>query len=392
MPLPVQEIQRYLKEHNVDGWLLADFHSRNEIAVQFLQLPTFLTRRFFYFIPREGSPIALVHNIEKMKFTHLPGSHVTFSAYTLLESELRQVLEGSKTIAMEYTVLGRLPYLGMVDAGTIELIRSFGVEIVSSADLVAYFQSRLTVEQIALHRMAARNLIDVKDKTFAFIAHSLSSHRRISEYDVMQFMLAKFSELDMVTDHGPNCSVGANAGNPHYEPTPEHSAEITRDQLVLIDLWAKSKHSDAVYADITWMAFTGHKREIPAKFLEIFNVLVQARDSAIQFLREHIDSRAVYGYEVDDACRAVVKKAGYDRYFFHRTGHSITTTVHGTGPNIDNLETEDRRRLQKGHLFSIEPGIYMNDCGFRTEVDVLIGHDGVEVTTLPLQSEITPLF
>jgi Xaa-Pro aminopeptidase len=186
--------------------------------------------------------------------------------------------------------------------------------------------------------------------------------------------------------------VDGNAGNPHYEPTAQVSASVGRNQLLLLDLWAKLDHPDAPFGDITWMAFIGPKEAIPEKYHRMFGVLVEARDKTVAFLRENIEKRPVFGFEVDDVCRNVVKAAGFGDYFTHRTGHSITTEGHGAGPNIDNLETEDRRRLQKGHLFSIEPGIYMTDCGFRTEIDCLISHEGCEVTTLPLQMEITPLF
>ena len=195
----------------------------------------------------------------------------------------------------------------------------------------------------------------------------------------------------METSSGPICAVGEHAGNPHYEPPETGSAAITRDQLVLIDLWAKVRHADGVYADITWMAFTGAADRMPEKYAKTFDIIRQARDRAVAFLRENSETRPVYGYEVDNECRAVINAAGFGDYFTHRTGHSITSTEHGTGPNIDNLETEDRRKLQRGHLFSIEPGIYLPDFGVRTEIDVLMGHDGVEVTTLPLQTAITPL-
>ena len=292
---------------------------------------------------------------------------------------------------MEYARHGRLPYIGLVDAGTIELIRSFGKEIVSSADLVANFQARLTPEQIATHRMAAHNIIQIKERAFDFISESLKSDTKITEFDVVQYIRKLFFEYDMESEDGPNCSVDAHAGDPHYEPTKENSAVIAKGQIILIDLWAKLKHSDGVFADITWMGYAGKRDEIPQKYVEIFQVLSDARDTAVDYLRTHIGSQPVYGSQVDDAVRKVIEKAGYGKYFTHRTGHSITDQIHGTGPNIDNLETEDTRKLQHGHLFSIEPGIYMDDCGFRTEIDVYIGHDGVEVHTLPYQTEILAL-
>jgi len=392
MAINISGIQDYLTEHDLDGWLLADFHGRNEIAMRLLEMSGMLTRRAFYYIPVMGEPTALVNPIEAEKFKHLPGSIVTCLGYKRLETELARVLKGQRRIAMEYSSFGRLPYVAMVDAGTVELVRQCGCEIVSSADLVAAFQATLSAEQIATHRIAAHNLIEVKDDTFIFIADSLKTGKAITEYEVVQFVLRRFEAADMMTDHSPICAVDAHCGDPHYEPSADSSTVIKHGQLVLLDIWAKLKNDGAVFGDITWMAYAGTASEIPAKYNEIFSILTGARNTAVSFLRDNIDKRPVHGWEVDDACRGVIESAGFGERFFHRTGHSITENTHGTGPNIDNLETEDQRRLAKGHLFSIEPGIYLPDCGFRTEIDVLIGHDGAEVTTLPLQTAITPLF
>ena len=388
----IKAIQDYLEEHEIGGWLLADFHARNEIAVRMLNLSGIVTRRSFYFIPVTGTPVGLVHAIEKDKFAHLEGEIITYSGYAALEEKLENTIRRHSRIAMEYSEKGRLPYIGLVDAGTIDLVKSFDIEVVSSADLVANFQARLDVQQVAMHRMAAGNLIDIKGQAFDYIRECLQENRTVREYDVQQFILKRFEQLDMTTSSAPICAVEANAGNPHYEPSADSSREIKKNELVLIDLWAKIKHDQAVYADITWMAFTGPTEAIPHRYAELFQVIARARDAAVCFLRENIDGRPVHGSEVDDVCRKVIADAGHGAAFKHRTGHSITTAEHGTGPNIDNLETEDRRKLQKGHLFSVEPGVYFDDCGLRTEIDVLIGHNGVEVTTLPLQGEILPLF
>ncbi len=388
----IEKMQAYLNEHEIDGWLLADFHGRNDIAVELLRLEGIVTRRSFYFIPAQGEPIGIVHAIEKAKFQGLPGRLITYSSYKLLESELEKVLAGAKKIAMEYSPKGRLPYIGLVDAGTVELVRGLDKEIVSSADLVANFQARLSAEQMATHRIAANNVIEIKDKAMEFIRKSLQDGKSITEYDVAQYIIEQFTEYDMETDSSPICGVDGNAGNPHYEPTRESAAEIKMGHLILIDLWGKLKHRDGVYGDITWMCYAGPKEEISNKYRDLFAIIVKARDEAVKYVQTHIDSQPVFGSQVDDACRKVVADAGFGENFTHRTGHSITNLTHGTGPNIDNLETEDRRKLQRGHLFSIEPGIYMHDCGFRTEINVLIDHNGAEITTLPLQTEIVPLF
>ncbi len=388
----IDKIQEYLKENKLDGWLMSDFHGRNEIAMRILNIKGMLTRRFFYFIPADGKPIALIHKVEKNIFKNLGGDHLYFSSYTQLESNLKEILDGHFLIAMEYSPNGRLPYIGLVDAGTIELIRSYGVEIVTSADMVAHFLAKLNDQQVESHQKAAILVNQIKDNAFAFIKESLDSNKKVTEYDVTQFIRGQFKNNNMVTDHSPICGVDANAGNPHYEPTAEVAAEIKKGQLILIDLWAKLNQDDAVFADITWMGFAGSKQEIPEKYSKIFSVLAQARDKAVETLKEKIGRQEVYGSEIDDACRNVIEDAGFGDYFVHRTGHSITTDVHGTGPNIDNLETEDSRKLQIGHLFSIEPGIYLDDCGFRTEIDVYITANGPEIATLPLQTEILALY
>lgn len=390
--MDIQKIQQYMIEHDLDGWLLADFHARNNIAVSLLKLDGIITRRSFFLIPSEGEPTALVHAVETDKFAHLPGRIIQYSGYKQLESELRTLVSGQGRLAMEYSPKGRLPYVGLVEAGTIELVRDMGVEIVTSADIVAAFQAILSVEQIATHRMAAHNLLEIKDAAFCFVKERLDSSEKVSEFDVVSFILSEFDRVDMTTSHAPICAVNANAGNPHYEPTSEKSSLIKKGDLILIDLWARIKQENSIFGDITWMAFAGSRAEIPEKFVKLFKIIVAGRDAAVNYLREKIDSRPVRGSEVDDACRKVIDDSGYGEFFVHRTGHSITTTEHGTGPNIDNLETEDNRRLRQGHLFSIEPGIYMNDCGFRTEINVLISHTGAEITTLPVQEEIVCLY
>ncbi len=388
----IQLIQTALKEHKLDGWLLADFHGRNDIAARMIGLDGIVTRRSFYFIPAEGTPTALVSPIEIAKFRHLEGEVLTFKGYKMLEQMLAELLSGQKRIAMEYSPMGRLPYIGLVDAGTIELVRSFGLEIVSSADLVASFQARLSPKQVELHRQAATNLVQIVADAHSFIASALKDGSTITEYDVVQFILAEFEKNGMETEYPPNCSADGNAGDPHYEPKPDKAKTLKRGQLILIDLWAKHKVADGIYADITWMAYAGSRDEIPSEFVKTFSVLAVARDAAVTYLKDNFGHGPLSGAEADDACRQVIVDAGYGDYFTHRTGHSITTHEHGNGPNIDNLETEDKRLLQPGHLFSIEPGIYTSEFGLRTEINCLITETGPEVTSLPLQTEIRPLF
>jgi len=384
----IPKIQENLQKEKLDGWLMADFHSRNTVAVEFLSLPAHLTRRFFYFIPATGEPTALLHNIEKDKFRHVPGKHITFSAYKLLESELEKLLKNRRRVAMEYSPNGRLPYIGLVDAGTIEMVRALGIEIVSSADLVSYFQARMTAEQVATHKKAAFLINKIKDEAFANIRNHLAGGVYINERMVAEFIMKRFTEENLVTDFSPICAIDANISNSHYEPPAENSAPIVRGNLVIIDLWAKLNQPHSVFADITWMAYAGES--VPEKYAKVFAILTAARDRAVQYIKEKFPT-PVFGYDVDDACRKVIADAGYGDYFFHRTGHSILESCHGPGPNIDNLETEDRRRLLPGHLFSVEPGIYLPEFGMRSEIDVMLTESGPEITTLPTQKEIIPL-
>jgi Xaa-Pro aminopeptidase len=390
--MDIQKVQEYLKQQKLDGWLMVDFHARNDVAVNALELTSHLTRRACYFIPAKGEPTGLVNPIEAAKFKHLKGRFIQYKGYAGLEAELAKLLKPVNKIAMEYSPMGRLPYIGLVDAGTIELVRSCDVEIVTSADLVANFLARLSPKQIVNHRRAAGLVTQIKDAAFSRIAKALAAEEEINEYQVTQFILERFEAEGLVTDSGPNCSVDQNAGDSHYEPTAEASSPIKKGSLVLIDLWARLNEEHAIYADITWMAYAGTKDQIPEAYVKKFEVLARARDRAVEFLNENLSKRAVGGYEADDACRAVIVEAGYGELFTHRTGHSIAAEVHGQGPNIDNLETEDRRVLQPGHLFSIEPGLYCSEDGLRTEIDCLITETGAEVTTRPLQQEILPLF
>jgi len=387
--MKLEKIQKYLTDEKIDGWLMADFHARNSIAVNFLNLSSHLTRRSFYFIPSEGEPITLVHNIEKDRFEHLPGKKIIFSSYRKLESNLNDILASVKRVAMEYSPSGRLPYIGLVDAGTIELVKSTGVEIISSADIVSFFQARMTPEQIASHKKAAELVNMIKDEAFNFIRRALREKQYITEWMTVQYILERFKENGLICDFPPCCAIDANISNPHYQPTEEKSSKINEGSLILIDLWAKTKGRHSIYADITWMAYAGVT--VPEKYNKIFLIVSKALGTAVDFMKKEFTERPIFGYEVDDACRNIINNAGYGDYFFHRTGHSILEEVHGPGPNIDNIETEDRRRLLPGHLFSLEPGIYFSDYGVRSEVDCMLTDSGPVVTTQPVQKEIIPL-
>ena len=390
----IQSIQSLLRDLKIDGWLLYDVWKRNEFAQRILEFPAHVlnTRRFFYLIPANGEPRKLVHSIEQWNLDHLPGSKTLYLSWQSLESGLGTILAGMKTVAMEYSPLNAIPNVAKVDAGTVELVRKRGVQVVSSADIAQYFEARWSEEQYRDNVEVAKALRSTVDHTFSFIRQKIKAGESITEFDVQQFMLKKFDENDMVTEFAPNCSVNANSGNPHYEPTRDEHADLHEGDFVLLDLWAKKNKPRSVYSDITWVGFIGDS--IPEKYVTIFNVVAGARDAAVEFLKESAGKgRTVRGCDVDDVARNYIKDRNYGEHFIHRTGHSIGEDLHGTGANIDNLETHDERKIIAQTSFSIEPGIYfMGDFGIRSEIDVYISKTmEVIVTGEPRQKEVIAL-
>jgi len=394
MQQKIESIQSLLRDLKIDGWLLYDVWKRNEFAQRILELPQHVlnTRRFFYLIPARGEPRKLVHNIEQWNLDHLPGSRTIYVSWQSLEEGLKKILSGMKIVAMEYSPLGAIPNVSRVDAGTIELVRKQGVEVVSSADVAQYFEARWTEEQYRDNVQVASVLRQIVDQTFALMRQNVSAGQRLTEYDVQQFILKKFAENDLVTEFPPNCSVNANSGNPHYEPTQDVHADIREGDFVLIDLWAKKNKPRSVYSDITWVGFLGSS--VPEKYAKIFDIVAGARDAAVDFLEKSFASgKSVRGCDVDDVARTYIKERGYAEYFIHRTGHSIGEDLHGTGANIDNLETHDVRKIIPQTSFSIEPGIYFTgEFGIRSEINVYISKDGeVIVTGEPRQREVAAI-
>jgi Xaa-Pro aminopeptidase len=390
----VAEIQEALRRvSGLDGWLFYDFRHSDPIAYRILLLdPTHhVTRRWYYWIPATGQPIKLSHRIEPHVLDALPGDALAYVSWQEQQDRLRDVLRRGTRVAMQYSPLNAIPYVSRVDAGTIELIRSFGIEPITSADLVQQFEAVWTGEQLASHRVAAEVLRRVVDETFREVAESVGSGRRLTEYGLQRYMLGRFLAHGVVTSSPPIVAVNAHSADPHYGPTAESSAPISRDDLLLIDLWAKQPAAGAVYADITWTGFVGPSA--PARQQEIFQIVRRARDTALEFVRERVQSGdCPCGWEVDEVCRRVIHRAGYGERFVHRTGHSIGEEVHGNGANIDNLETRDLRRLLPHTCFSIEPGIYLqDDFGIRSELDVYLDTRDALVFGLPLQTELVPI-
>ncbi len=394
--MDLERIQQSLRDANLDGWLFYDFRRSNPIAYQVLQLPSDVmhTRRWFYFVPAQGMPTAIISAVESHVLQSLPGRRVQFRTWQEMYELVRSCLQPGQRIAMEYSPMNAIPYVSRVDAGTIELVRSFGVEIESSANLAQLFIAQLSPEQIYSHREAGRRLIRAKDALFVQLGQDLLAGKDLNEYTVQQHFVALIQHEGLIVpaDELPIVAVNAHSGNPHYEPTSIDHSPIRRGDFVLFDFWATLPQVDAIFADYTWVAFAGTRAEVPARHKEIFEIVRSARDSAIAYIRARMAAgKYAVGSEVDDVARNVITKAGYADFFVHRTGHSIGTVLHGNGANVDNFETQDKRTLLPSTCNSIEPGIYLPEFGVRSEVDLLILEHDAEVTGVPVQEEIFPL-
>lgn len=390
----LEKMQKIVSEMKLDGWLFYDFRGSNDLAMNILEVPKerHLTRRFYYFIPASGTPVKIVNGIEAGNLDHLPGNKLIFSSHSSLTSNLESILKGKKRIAMEYSPFNAIPYVSKVDAGTIEQIKKIGVEIVSSADLISMFDAVWTNELFEENKPVALYLTQIVFDSFNLIKEKTNAGEKITEYDVQQFIMNKFAEKKYYTDSPPIVAVNENSANPHYAPDKNVFKEIKKGDLVLIDLWAKVDRDDAVWADITWTGYMG--ADVPEKYSKIFNIVADARDTAFNFISDrYYAKKEIKGFEADDAARNVIEKAGYGKYFIHRTGHSITNALHGSGAHLDNFETKDERLLLPSTSFSIEPGIYLTgDFGIRSEIDVFITNEGnVIATGGERQKEIIPI-
>jgi Xaa-Pro dipeptidase len=377
----IDDIQAALREEHLDGWLFFDHHQRDPLAYRILKLnpKQVATRRWYYFIPAHGDPKGLVHAIESGVLAGLPGDVRKYSSWSAQLDGLRHLLAGSRRIAMQYSPNCSIPYVSLVDGGTIELVRAAGVEVVTSANLVQLFEARWTDEQLEMHLEAGVRVDRVRAEAFQKIAAALDARQSITEWDVNRFIRTGFEESGLVTDHGPIVAVNANMSNPHYEPEAEGSREIHKGDAVLIDMWAKLDRPSAVFYDITWTGYCGLTP--PSALQNIFEIVHDARDRAVQRVQTAVASgEAIHGFDVDDAARSYIKHQGFGDYFVHRTGHSIGEEVHGTGANMDNLETHDERRIIARTCFSVEPGVYLPEFGIRSEVNVYVGATEARVT------------
>jgi Xaa-Pro aminopeptidase len=380
-------LQSALDREGLDGWLLYDFHGLNPVAVGMLQLPGMTTRRFFVWIPRQGSPVAITHAIEQGPWNEWPAkwTREKYSSWRSLESLLARVV-GGKRVAMEYSPGDAVPYLDRIPAGVVEMVRNAGATVVSSAALVSAFYAVWSDADRASHERAARAVSIIGQEAIRLAGSRADSATPLTEFALQSWIKERFDSGGLETDHGPIVAIGPNAANPHYEPTAANSATINRGDILLIDLWAREK--GGVFADQTWMASLGQPSD---RDKSVWLAVRDARDAAIALLRARVNAgKPVRGGEVDDAARAVITERGYGEYFIHRTGHSIDPRdLHGSGPHIDNLETREERELTVGVGFSIEPGIYLpTDVGMRSEVNGFIGSDGLLITPADYQRDL----
>jgi len=378
----LEVIQRELQKAGLDGWLFFDHHERDPLAYRVLGLkpPGHVTRRWYYFIPARGEPRGLTHQVEPHVLDVLPGAKIPYARWQEQETGLRKLLQGARTVAMQYSPRCAVPYVANVDAGTIELIRSLGVDVVGSAELIQIFEAKWTPAQLEMHLEAGRRVDRIRREAFEHIQQATHAGQPLDEYGVQLFVMRRFQERGLTTNFPPIVGANVNAADSHYAPPETGSAPIRRGDLVLLDLWAKlSDEPEAVYYDITWMAFCGD--EVPAPMREAFSVVVGARDAGIRLVREAIAAgRTLRGFEVDDAVSGYIESRGMGACIRHRTGHSIGREVHGVGANMDNMETHDERPVIPWTCFSIEPALYLPDFGVRTEINLFVGEHEARVT------------
>ena len=385
MNLPA--IQSALQDQGFDAWLFCDHHHRDPIAYRVLGLPaaSMVTRRWFYVIPAKGEPSKLVHRIEAGHLDTLPGVKRAYSGWQELEENLKTLLAPYKTVAMQYSPNNRIFVISLIDAGTIELIRSFGTNVVSSGDLVAKFESTLTEDQIASH-FAARDGVDrVTAAAFQEIGRRVRNGGT-HEYEMQQWILEAFGRENLETVDPPIVGVNAHSGDPHYEPKPERSSPIREGDWILLDIWAKMKRPNSVYYDITWTGFVGAAPSDRQR--QVFDVVTKARDAAAAKVISTIGAgKRIAGWEVDRASRDFINNEGFGEFFIHRTGHSISSDIHSNGANMDDLEVHDVRQILPNSCFSIEPGVYLPEFGVRSEINILVRQGSAEITG-KIQSEI----
>jgi Xaa-Pro dipeptidase len=389
----LEEIAQALAAAALDGWLFYDFRHSDPLAYRILGLSSerITTRRWLCYVPAHGAARALVSAVEAERLAELGIETTVYRSADELLAALGSLLAGARRIAMDYSPRCAIPYVARVDAGTVEIVRSLGVEVVTAADLIQHFEARLEPAGLESHRRAAAIVRRVVDETFAEIGRAISAEAPVSEYSAQQFVLARFAAHGLVADDPPIVAVNANAAQPHFEPSSVADTPIRRGDLVLLDLWAKEPGAAAIYADLTWMAYADER--VPEEYARVFAIVAEARDAAVDFIRARVGAGGlVLGEEADRVARGVIERAGFAQQFVHRTGHSIGREVHGTGANLDSLETHDHRMLIDRTCFSVEPGIYLpGRFGVRSELDMTIENGRAEISAAPAQREIIAL-
>lgn len=389
--IDVEAAQAILAVQTLDGWLLHEHKGANPIALELVNPEGELERQWFYFIPAEGQPTALVHKSEAQAFEQVPGRKIEYGGYRDLKGGLRTVLKGAKRVAMEYAPESKIPSLTRVDAATVSLVKKQGVKITSSADLVQFTKSLWGPEGRVAHYVAVHHLTKIREEVLDWLAERMVAGKATTELDLQREILDRMKIRGVVAEEPPVVATGAHTADPTYQVSSRRASVIERDDLILLDLRGRLKDAERpIYANLTWMAYAGD--EVPDRYAEVFDVVVRARDAAVDFIRERVQKRrAVKGFEADQRARAVIGEAGFADRFVHRTGHSLDTDLHGAGANLDDYETHDTRNLVQDTGFTVGPGVYVqDDFGVRSEIDLYIGRQGLEVTS-PVQAEITPI-
>ena len=388
----LEAIQSAVRNFNLDGWLLYDFRGNNVPARRVLEIDEHevSSRRYLYFIPATGEPKKLVHRIEAGMLDHLPGDKKSYLRWQEFEEGVGQLIGDVKRVAMEYSPRNANPYIARVDAGTVELVKSYGVEVISSGNLIQLFEATWDNDQWKMHLEAEKQVLAGFNIAFTLIAERVHSRKPVHEIEVQTAIMDHFHRHGLTTSHPPIVAVGSHSGNPHYAPDPETDALIQEGDFVLIDAWAKLDQPRAVYSDLTKVGYVG--KEAPTHYTEVFEIVARARDTAIDRVRDAFKTnQPLRGWEVDQAARQVIDDSGYGQYFVHRTGHSIGQEAHGNGANMDNLETHDERMVLRKTCFSIEPGIYLPNFGIRSEVNVFVDASGQAHVTGEPQEKVLPI-
>ena len=373
-----QAAQDFLTSTGIPGWLVYDYRGANPVFWQVISSSGHVTRPCYFFLPASGAPSLLVHHVDAGKFAEAGVETVVYSSRDSMLESLRSLLSGVQRVAMEYSPQNELPRVSRVDAGTVELVRSLGVEVVSSADLMQAATHRWTPKQLEDHRSTADKLRRIVNEAFGYAGQRLS--QAVTEYQVAEFIRKRFAEEGIESPDGPIVAVNANASDPHYEPSASNNSAIRPGDWLLIDLWAKGTAPGSVYADITWVAYAGDT--VPDRHQEIFDIVTGARDAALRYLEDaHQQGAAVQGWQADQVAREFIASRGYGEYFTHRLGHSIGFEVHSEAVNLDGFETYDTRHIIPGVCFSIEPGIYLPEFGVRSEIDVFMSANGPFATS-----------